>query len=347
MDQTPELASSRGPQPLASASPARKIFFNQVELRTGWRWLIFMAILIASPDRTFLFNLIGPRASYSANSPAQRERAAPTEGNQTGELDPWTSISSDGFSFLVLLGVTAIMAIIETRELRYYGLPIRSAFRGKFWLGCLWGFGAISVLLLAMHVDHNFVYGSPALNGWSIARSAFLWAIAFLLVGLFEEFLLRGYAQFTLTMGVGFWPAAFLLSLIFASMHRNNPGESVFGLCQIVFIALFLCFTLWRTGTLWFAVGFHAAWDWGQSFFYGTADSGVQAKGHFLQSAFAGSPWLTGGSVGPEGSVLLTPLLLLLFVLCYFAFPKRMPYPDPEAIKSVHPPLAPQKTLGI
>lgn len=296
---------------------------------------------MASPDRMFLFNLIGPRASHNTNSPSPAELDTPAEENRAHELDPWTFINGDGFGFIVLVGVTAVMAVIETREPRYYGLPIKSAFRGNFWLGCLWGFVAISALLLSLRADHNFVYGSHALHGWSIASSGFLWAVAFLLVGLFEEFLLRGYAQFTLTMGIGFWPAAFLLSLVFVSLHRNNPGESVFGLCQIGLIALFLCFTLWRTGTLWFAVGFHAAWDWGQSFFYGTADSGVQATGHFLQPAFAGSQWLTGGSVGPEGSVLLTPLFLLLFALYYFAFPRRAPYPDPEAIKPTDPALAP------
>jgi membrane protease YdiL (CAAX protease family) len=345
MDQTPELVPSPHPQP--HALPVRRIFFNQIELRAGWRLLIFVAFLIASPDRTLLFNLIGPRASHSTNSSSPAELDAPPEVNPADELGPWTFINSDGFSFIVLVGVTAVMAVIETRAPRYYGLPIKSALGGNFWLGCLWGFGAISVLLLSLRADHNFAYGSPALHGGSIARSAFLWAVAFLLVGLFEEFLLRGYAQFTLTMGIGFWPAAFLLSLVFAWMHRNNSGESVFGLCQIGLIALFLCFTLWRTGTLWFAVGFHAAWDWGQSFFYGTADSGVQAQGHFLHSSFAGSQWLTGGAVGPEGSVLLTPLLLLLFALFRFAFPARAPYPDPEAIQHPEPELVPSATLGI
>jgi membrane protease YdiL (CAAX protease family) len=347
MDQTPALVPSPHPQPAAHVPALRRIFFNQVELRAGWRLLIFLAVLMASPDRTFLFNLVGPRASHNTNSPIPAEIETPPEGNQTDELDPWTFINSDGFGFIVLVLVTAVMAVIETREPGYYGLPVNAAFRGNFWLGCLWGFGAISVLLLSLRADHNFAYGLAALHGWSVVRSAFLWAVAFLLVGLFEEFLLRGYAQFTLTVGIGFWPAALLSSLVFASLHRNNPGESVFGLCQIVLIGLFLCFTLWRTGTLWFAVGFHAAWDWAQSFFYGTPDSGVLAQDHLLHSAFTGPDWLTGGTVGPEGSVLLTPLLLLLCVAFYLAFPNRAPYPDPEAIHPAQTPHLPQTTLGI
>jgi hypothetical protein len=237
------------------------------------------------------------------------------------------------------------MAKIEKRKLRHYGLPLNQSFRGNLWQGCLWGFGAISALLLVLRADRNFYYGAPELSGRSILHFALLWAIAFLFVGLFEEFLLRGYLQFTLTTAMGFWPAAFLLSLSFALLHWGNPGETKLGLFHIVLIALFLCFTLWRTGTLWFAVGFHAAWDWGQSFFYGTPDSGLLAKGHLLHSSFAGSARLTGGSVGPEGSVFVGPLLLLLFVLFYFAFPKRAPYPDPAALKTAEPALVAAKTL--
>ncbi len=79
-------------------------------------------------------------------------------------------------------------------------------------------------------------------------------------------------------------------------------------------IGLFFCLTLRRTGNLWFAVGFHAAWDWGESFLYSVPDSGEKAPGHLLSSSFHGSPWLTGGSVGPEGSVFLFLVIALVWV---------------------------------
>ena len=336
MDQTPEPVLPPEPALLLqpdSVSPVHKIFFNGAELRAGWRFFIFLVILIAV-DR-------------GANLVAWHVLQATPTRNQLVDIWPGVTIAGDGLQFVLLLSIAAIMAKIEKRKLGHYGLPFQHAFRANFWLGCLWGFVAMSVLLLVLRADHDFYYGAPDLSGWAIARFASLWAVAFLFVGLFEEFLLRGYAQFTLTLGMGFWPAALLLSPLFAFLHRSNPGETIPGLLQIVLIALFFCFTLWRTGTLWFAVGFHAAWDWGQSFFYGTPDSGLVAQGHLLHSSFAGPKWLTGGSVGPEGSVLGTPLILLLFVLFHFAFQKQVQYPHPEAIKSAKPVLAPQLTLGI
>jgi hypothetical protein len=96
---------------------------------------------------------------------------------------------------------------------------------------------------------------------------------------------------------------------------------------------MFFCFTLRRTGSLWFAVGFHFGWDWGESFFYGTADSGILAKPHLLNSHTWGPVWLSGGSVGPEGSWLGVPLILLLIILFHLIFPRQAQYPDPAALK--------------
>src|SRR5216684_1885489 len=141
-------------------------------------------------------------------------------------------------------------------------------------------------------------------HGVRIAKFAAFWAVIFLLVGLFEELLFRGYTQFTLTRGIGFWPAALALSCAFGLIHFRNGGEQWPGLLAAAAIGFFFCLTLRRTGSLWFAVGFHAAWDWGETFFYSVPDSGMVAPGHLLSSSLRGAPWLSGGSVGPEGSVL-------------------------------------------
>ena len=334
-DSTPEVVPPPAQPPPVQAdtlSLVHHIFFNDVELRAGWRLLIFYSVLTA-----LTFGITFTIRFLLRLGPQQNLRL---------DFSPGLFIAFDGANLVLLLAAAAVMARLESRKLRYYGLPLQAALRGNFWLGCVWGFAAISALLLVLRVNHNFYFGAPELRGWHAAQYAFLWGVAFLMVALSEEFMVRGYPQFTLTTGLGFWPSAVLLSLLFAFIHRDNPGETMFGLFQIVLIALFFCLTLWRTGTLWFAVGFHTAWDWAQSFFYGTPDSGLVAKGHLLHSSFYGSKWLTGGTVGPEGSVLTAPLLLLVGVLFYLAHPKREPYPDPAAIKLADPGLASSQTLA-
>jgi uncharacterized protein len=253
---------------------------------------------------------------------------------QVTELSPHFLIIFDSISFAVVLLASLIMSRIEKRRLGAYGLPLRLGSLRNFWIGAAWGFGALTALLAVFWMLHDYHVGYVGLHGRQLIYYPLAWAMAFLLVGLSEEFTFRGYGQFTHTTGIGFWPAAILFSLLFGYIHHRNPGEQLMGLVQVVIIALFFCFTLWRTGTLWFAVGYHAAWDWGQTFFYGTSDSGMLGHGHLLNSTFSGPAWLTGGSVGPEGSYLNIPLVLLVTVLFYLAFPKRTPYPDPAALKT-------------
>jgi len=68
------------------------------------------------------------------------------------------------------------------------------------------------------------------------------------------------------------------------------------------------------------AVGFHAGWDWGQTFFYGVPDSGLKPYHNLLNSAFHGPAWLTGGSVGPEASVFTPTVLLIVAILFSLAY---------------------------
>ena len=180
--------------------------------------------------------------------------------------------------------------------------------------GTVWGFAAISLLMIALYGLHAFSFGHVVLHGVRLARFAAFWAVMFLLVGFYEEFLLRGYSQFTLARGIGFWPAAVVMSAGFGLIHRRNEGENWAGLLAAAVIGFFFCLTLRRTGTLWFAVGFHAAWDWGETFFYSVPDSGMVSPGASAEFIMRGARWLSGGSVGPEGSVLCFVVMAVAWV---------------------------------
>jgi uncharacterized protein len=219
-----------------------------------------------------------------------------------GALRAGTAIE---FAFFVAAAIPAlVLARIEHRRWGAYGLPMRQAFGKLFWVGAAWGFAGITLLLVVLHGLHVFDFGHLVLHGARLAKFAAFWAGTFLLVGFYEEFLFRGYSLFTLARGIGFWWAAAALSATFGLIHLGNGGEDWRGILVAASLGFFFCLTLRRTGSLWFAVGFHAAWDWGESFLYSVPDSGSVSPGHLLSSSFHGPLWLTGGSVGPEGSVL-------------------------------------------
>jgi len=217
------------------------------------------------------------------------------------------------------------MGRLENRKFSEYGLPLREALGKDFGIGCLFGFLSISGTLLVMYLLHGFRITGFALHGRAIPSALTAWAIAFVMVGLFEEFLNRGYIQYTLACGIGFWPAAFVMSAFFAFGHAFNPHETLAGVASVVLFGLLLCLFLRRSGTLWCAVGFHAAYDWGQTLF-GVPDSGIAPYHNLFNSALSGPHWLTGGIVGPEASVL-TPIALALVALVFSRYYRRNRYP--------------------
>jgi len=228
--------------------------------------------------------------------------------------------------FFVALA-TYILSRIEKRSLADYGMPPRQAFGGRFWEGTLWGFVMLSTLLLILRVSGHFQIDSVALKGAAALHWAIAWGITFLAVSWNEEFAFRGYWLFTMSRRIRFWPAALFLSCIFGVAHLGNRGENILGILQVVATGLLFCLMIRRTGNLWFAAGFHASWDWAETFVYGTPDSGLLCIGRFLNSSVQGPNWLTGGSAGPEGSIFALVILLLCAGLIHLRFPNAI-YPD-------------------
>ena len=297
----PAAADSPPPPPLVPNT----MFRGTNGIRAGWRVLIFLALVAACG--ILLFAVVNLAARLAGPSDGQYFYAS--------SLTPLGTILTEG-SILVLTVIPAlIMAKIERRTFGAYGLPVRSAFRKNFWIGGLAGFLAISGCLLAIFALHGFHLSGIAIHGRTLITATLAWSLAFVVVGLAEEFAFRGYLQYTLTIGMGFWWSAMLLSALFGLAHAGNPGESKSGLLSVVCFALLFCLFLRRTGNLWWAVGFHAGWDWGQTFFYGVADSGLAPYHNLFNSRFGGPVWLTGGSVGPEASVFTPTVLAIVAIL--------------------------------
>ena len=211
---------------------------------------------------------------------------------------------------------------------------LRHSSKRDFWIAILgrrlWGFAMLSAILLVLRVTGHFQIDSVALAGRALLRYAVGWGAVFLAVAVHEEFAFRGYWLFAFARFRGFWRAALFTSLIFGAAHLFNSGENVLGILQVVAIGLVFCLMIRRTGTLWFALGFHAAWDWAETFFYGTPDSGLLGVGRYLNTSVQGPKWLTGGSAGPEGSVVAFLVIMLCALLVHLRFPKAV-YPDHPA----------------
>ena len=327
----PLIAAPAAPEPPETRF-LKMVFLGPNGLRAGWSigiWLILVILIAAVP--------IGIISLLHHSSEKRPEMAT---------LTPISTIVNDGVQAFAILGATLIMALIERRRITAYFLNGRRGFRNFAW-GLLAGFGTLSLLIGFLYLGHFITFGPVALSGIAIWQNAALWGIGFLLVGLTEEGMMRCYLLFSLNRGFSFtawsfWIAATISSILFALIHMGNPGESAFGIFCVFAIGMVFCASVRWTGSLWWAIGYHAAWDWAQTYFYGTADSGLIAKGHYLTTAPAGNPLWSGGSVGPEGSYLIAPVIAITALGLWLAWGREAPYePVQELIPVTEPAHAP------
>jgi membrane protease YdiL (CAAX protease family) len=278
-------------------------------IRAGWGILIFIVVFAA-----VAFGL-----SFALRLFFQHHARA-------GLLTPSVGLVSEGVQVLCVAIATGVMALIERKSILAYGYQ-GAARATRFVSGLVWGFIAISALVFALWQLGYLAFDGQNLHGGDMAKYAAVWALVFLGTGIFEESLLRGYLQFTMTRGIGFWWGALIFSLLFGLGHTHNPGESPVGLFSAGAIGLVFCLSIWYTGSLYWAVGFHAAWDWGESYFYGTADSGMLAQGHLFSEHPLGNVLWSGGTTGPEGSILIVPLHIVLAILMWLWWGRRTESP--------------------
>jgi membrane protease YdiL (CAAX protease family) len=303
----PPLAqrSRLGPPP-GPVTGAKTVFWNEHELRAGWRVLIFALLFV-------LFDIGSTRLVKVLHLPMI----------SLANIQPAALLVQEIRRFLCVLLVTLIMGFLERRPFEIYGLPPAKAFGARFWQGLAWGICMISAMIGLIRAFGGVSFGGLALQGPAIWSYAIFWGLLFLFVGFLEEFMFRGYAQFTLTSGMQFWPAATILSAGFGAIHLGNKGEDIAGALSVFVIAMFFCLALRRTGNVWFAVGVHAAFDWGETFLYSVPDSGLVFPGHLLNSTFHGATWLTGGTVGPEGSVMAFVVVGIAALIFSRVYPSR------------------------
>jgi uncharacterized protein len=299
------MTATAAEQPSTARRPfeMRDVFLGPQGLRAGWGLLIYIVLLEGMTALLFLA--------------LQRMLKLP-------DNPPWTAgliLGGEAAQLVIALVATALLGRIEKRPLAAYGVPLRAAFGSLFWEGALWGLLSISAVMGMMALAGGYSVSGLAVHGTEALRSSVLWALAFLAIGLCEEIYFRGYPLATLTRGTGFWPAALPLSLLFGAIHYfNKPMETWMDFASVTLIGLFFCVSIRRTGSVWFAIGWHFTYNFGSMFLYGGPNTGNQGRpipGHLLDSAFHGPAWLTGGPMGPEASVFIFVVIAAMFVGIY------------------------------
>lgn len=310
-------------QPAAKPSTIHNVFISNDGLRAGWGLAIFTALMAA--------------LLKGASAVGNRMHLLPGQTAGAKEISFGVGLFAESLPLLAVVLVTWIMSKIEKRPNSVYGLGGTRRLP-QFFMGLGWGVTCLSLLVLTLWKAGLLAFDGRLLFGTEALRYGAMWIFGFLVVAVLEEYLSRGYVLFTLTRGfsaiyswlfktrqskvLGFWTGALVVSLLFGLGHETNPGESPIGLLSAGLGSLVFCLSLWRTGSLWWAIGFHASWDWAQSFLYGVADSGLMVEHHLLATRPLGQPLMSGGTTGPEGSIFVLPLLAVISLIIMFTLPR-------------------------
>ncbi|HUI31812.1 MAG TPA: CPBP family intramembrane glutamic endopeptidase [Candidatus Acidoferrales bacterium] len=281
----------------------QRIFVGKRGIRAGWSIGIFV-VLLGLFTAAFFF----PAKNLFEKNNLSLTDAMPLQSG-AGELA----------ALLGLLAASVVMALIERKPLISYGLEGTRRF-ARFCYGFVFGITALSVLVGVMTLCGFLSFDGQNIYGWQAVEFALGWVIVFLLVGLYEEYFLRGYIQATLTRGIGFWWSALLLSAAFGCLHLTNPGESPAGIFSAALVGMVFCISLWYLKNLWWAIGFHASWDWAESYLWGTPDSGRVVQGHLFSVHSQGNILWSGGATGPEGSLMVLPLLVIIALVMWIVW---------------------------
>ena len=236
-------------------------------------------------------------------------------------LSPGAVALSEFENFLIALIGTAAFALYERRRIDSYGLPVNQALSRHTGEGFISGILMAGAVALGMILFGGMHIRGLALSGGALVGYTLAWLGTSICVGVAEEFWFRSYFQQTLWKAIGFWPSAAVIALLFAAIHYFfKQGENIWDVITLLSLSLLLSYSLLRTGTLWFAVGFHVAFDYMQLFVIGTPNGARVPVGRLLNVHFTGSPWLTGGVLGTEASFLMYPAIALLWLYVWWRY---------------------------
>lgn len=337
-------------------SGLHRVFVGPQGLRAGWSVLIWIALLV------LIFG-VGGAIAEAVHPATRAERMAPAPRMMlTGEaiqlavlvLVTWIMAFIERRRLLDY-NLRGPQRVYQFATGLIFGFAALTALVCSMWWGGWLHFGAVA-LSGGQMVEYAAMWGATFLlvgcfeEGtmrcyllYTLARGInFWWAagivgcVCGLLVwrvsgqGVWGAYILAlagvlpcAWLQMRRAPGAGFWNAAWLTSFLFGAGHTGNNGENWIGIFAAGAIGFVFCVSVRVTGSAWWAIGCHAAWDWAETYFYGTADSGLVAKGHLLTTSTGGNPLWSGGADGPEGSVLVIPIILLLLIAVLLLYGRR------------------------
>lgn len=193
---------------------------------------------------------------------------------------------------------------IERRSLRSMGFTGTNPV-GEYLVG--FAIGTVMLVLswaicYASGLVLDFRFSPTFALGWFL-----LFLTAFLIQGLGEEVMCRGYLMVSLSRRYAPWVCILLNSVVFMALHLMNPNLSLIGLLNLLLFGIFASVYMWKRGSIFGVAAIHSAWNFVQGNVLGIEVSGMQMGPSLFSTVFSeNGAWLHGGTFGLEGGLSVT-----------------------------------------
>lgn len=310
--------------------------------------LIFFAVFsVASAAESIPLTLLMLILLFSDGAfTAGLEAILAGEGNATELIEETvTRITEATMLPSLFLTVFAILAAflycakIEKRPLRSLGFR-KGQIAAEYGVGLLVGAGLFSLAVALCAVTGSLTV-SFAVGGFTAAVPLFF--LGFLVQGMSEEVLCRGYLMLSVSRRSSITAAIFWNSLIFALLHLFNPGLNPIAVLNLLLFGVFASVYFLKRGNIWGVAAIHSVWNFMQGNFYGIPVSGMgnlpSVFSSEIEEGFAATLW-NGGAFGLEGGLAVTLVLIIAtaVMLCLPTKPSEVAPPDPEGTDHGAPP---------
>lgn len=219
----------------------------------------------------------------------------------------------------IYLIMTLYARVIEKRSLNDLGF--KAIKKGKkLLIGFLFGFMSMTavVLLIVGLTDSSFSSVTLERSGWQALPLVLFLLVPWTVQASAEEVVFQGWLTPHLTKRYGLMVAVSVAAFLFILAHALNPGIQVMGLVNLVLYGLFAAFYMLHERSILGIAGYHIAWNWAQGQVYGALVSGgAVVPVSLVGIRFDGQRLLTGGTFGPEGSLVVTGVLLVSLALIF------------------------------
>lgn len=210
-----------------------------------------------------------------------------------------------GIGLMILYGYS-----IEKRTIMSMGFIKRHICK-QYTKGICVGALLISVIVLMGVFFNAFVF--DGCNANLNIKIVLLFFGGFLLQGVYEEVVFRGFLMISIIRKNTIFTAVMANSFLFGLTHGLNNGFQVLALFNLILFGIFESIYLLKTENIWGISAIHSIWNFTQGIICGFNISGVTQSQSLFVFKINSCEILGGGTFGLEGS-LFTSIILIIAI---------------------------------